>query len=133
MTDRRHRPRTTYTTANRLEDLATELNGAEPAGFHDALVLVLDYVTLLDGRGDCPGCGTALRQFRHRGAKVRGKYRCPECHERDECIDAFDVLDVTDRDSASLPVLPSWVTAGDATRETGSNTVKRFTQARPRQ
>ncbi|WP_246985017.1 hypothetical protein [Halorientalis marina] len=93
-------------------DIATELNGKEPRGFHRAVEVVAAYLDVLQQNvTDCPDCGGELHDEAedskgHWFELPEGKWYCPDC---DTVLDVWDYLDVDNRDSASIPSLPSGV------------------------
>lgn len=84
--DRPYRPRTTYEIKDHLQRIATTLNGQERGvgEFHEALEIVLRYIDVLEDEMTCLDCGTKLAPFQPSGRSIKGKYRCPNCHEHPE-------------------------------------------------
>jgi len=96
--NRTYRPRTTRENRERLKEVATQLNGTEPAEFHESLSVLLDYLDVLNGSVACSYCGEKpIDSIAH------GTWKCWYCEEYTEI---YDVLGTDEPDSADIPLIP---------------------------
>jgi len=96
--NRTYRPRTTRENRERLKEVATQLNGTEPAEFHESLGILLDYLDVLNGSVACSHCEEEPIE-----SIAPGRWECWNCQQY---TNIYDVLGTEEPDSTDIPIVP---------------------------